>query len=62
MNQASSSIIISLLLFLFFCSCNKNVAVKIIEERDPIVKTLEERDSMRVLPADSNKVKQSEIH
>lgn len=34
-----------------FYSCNKNV--KIIEEHDPIVKVLEEQDSMRIIKNDT---------
>ncbi len=48
------------LLFLFFAltySCNKNVKPIIIEEHDPVIKVLEERDSIRIIPSDSNKVK-----
>ena len=41
----------------FLGSCNKNVAVKIIEEHDPVVKIIEERDSMVVYPADTAKLK-----
>lgn len=39
-------------------SCNKNVTVKVIEEHDPIVKTIEEKDSMVIFPRDSATFKQ----
>ena len=42
-------ILFSLVVF----SCKNNVAVKVIEERDPIVKTIEEQDSMIIIPRDS---------
>jgi hypothetical protein len=45
------------ILFIIIYSCNKNVSTKIIEERDPIIKTLEERDSIRIIPADTSKNK-----
>ena len=51
---------LSSLLFIFFLiilACNRNVTTKIIEEHDPVVKILEERDSIRIVPADSNKIK-----
>lgn len=57
-----SSIFLLILLSSILYSCNKNVTVKLIEEHDAVVKTLEERDSMVVLPPDTNKVKQSEKH
>ncbi len=49
----------TLLLFVFIIiySCNNNVTPKIIEEHDQVVKILEERDSMRIVPKDTAKVK-----
>jgi hypothetical protein len=55
-------IIFSLIILSVLCSCNKNVSVKLIEEHDPVVKILEERDSMVIFPTDSNKNKQSQKH
>ena len=42
-----------ILLIFIAISCNKNVAVKVIEEHDPVVKIMEERDSMVVFPRDT---------
>lgn len=45
------------ILFVVVLSCNNNVTPKIIEERDPVHKILEEKDSMVIFPADTTKVK-----
>lgn len=42
-----------MILSLFFCFCRSNppANIKIIEERDPVVKNIEEKDSIRkILP------------
>ena len=62
MKYSFSSIILVFILFLFLSSCNKNVTPKLIEEHDPIVKIIEEHDSMAIFPIDSNKIKQSQKH
>ncbi len=49
---------VALIVFTLIYSCNKNITPKIIEEHDPIVKILEERDSIRIIPIDTTKVEQ----
>jgi hypothetical protein len=39
--------------FFAFCRTNPPEKVKIIEEHDPVVKNLEEKDSMRKVPPDT---------
>jgi len=47
------SIFIVLFIFFNYCRTTPPSKVKIIEERDPIVKNLEEKDSMRIIPPDT---------
>lgn len=42
-----------ILLIIFIYSCRSNNNVVILEERDPIVKTLHEQDSLVVYPRDT---------
>ncbi len=46
-------ILIFLSCFFTFCRTNPPSNVKIIEEKDPIVKILEEKDSMRLIHQDT---------
>lgn len=46
--------------FLLIYSCNKNVTPVIIEEHDPVIKIIEEKDSIRIIHNDSNKIKQND--
>jgi hypothetical protein len=39
--------------FFTFCKTSPPSNVKIIEEKDPVVKTIEEKDSMRLVPHDT---------
>lgn len=55
-------LLLTLVLSLLFTACNKNVTPKLIEEHDPVVKIIEERDSMVVFPTDTNKIKQSKTN
>lgn len=53
----------TLIIFLFiilFSSCRSNDKVIVLEERDPIVKTLTEKDSLVVYPRDTLKNKNPE--
>jgi hypothetical protein len=45
------------LLLIFACSCRSNDKVILLEERDPIVKTLYEQDSIVIYKRDSLKNK-----
>ncbi len=51
--MTNKNLILTLLFFvivLFFqCRTSEPRRVKIIEERDPVVKTIEEKDSMRIV-------------
>lgn len=53
--KTTTYVIILIALVILIFACNKNVTVKIIEEHDPVVKIIEERDSMRVIKTDSLK-------
>jgi len=48
-------IFISLIILVIFTFCKTNPPsnVKIIEEHDPVVKNLEEKDSMRIIQKDT---------
>ncbi|HIE16326.1 MAG TPA: hypothetical protein EYP69_05330 [Bacteroidales bacterium] len=57
-------ILILLIGMVFIFSCNRQ-PVKIIEERDPLIKKIEERDSMRVIKINKDslrKTKQKNIN
>jgi len=47
------SLLFAFLVLFNYCRTSPPAKVKIIEEHDPVVKNIEEKDSMRIIPPDT---------